>query len=48
MIVYINGQYLAEEGARISIFDRGLLYGDGAGPLTKITRQSVLNVGGSD
>ena len=28
-IVYVNGDYLAEEDARISVFDRGFLFGDG-------------------
>ena len=27
--VYLNGQFLAEEDAKISVFDHGLLYGDG-------------------
>jgi branched-chain amino acid aminotransferase len=29
MIVYINGEFLDEEEARISVFDHGFLYGDG-------------------
>jgi D-alanine transaminase len=28
-IVYVNGAYLPEEDARISIFDRGFIFGDG-------------------
>ncbi len=27
--VYINGQYVDKENATISVFDHGLLYGDG-------------------
>ena len=27
--VYINGEYLAKENAKISIFDRGFIFGDG-------------------
>ena len=27
--VYINGEYFAKEDAKISVFDHGLLYGDG-------------------
>lgn len=27
--IYINGQYYAKENAKISVFDHGLLYGDG-------------------
>lgn len=29
MIVYLNGQYVPAEEARVSVFDRGFLYGDG-------------------
>ena len=29
MIVYLNGQFVPEEDARVSVFDRGFLYGDG-------------------
>lgn len=29
MIVYLNGEYLPAEQARISPFDRGFLFGDG-------------------
>jgi len=28
-IIYINGKFYAEENAKISVFDHGLLYGDG-------------------
>src|SRR5581483_7972043 len=29
MIVYLNGQFVPEEQAVVSVFDRGFLYGDG-------------------
>src|SRR2546422_8771556 len=29
MIVFLNGQFVAEEQAVVSVFDRGFLYGDG-------------------
>ena len=29
MIVYLNGQFLPIEEARISVLDRGFIYGDG-------------------
>jgi branched-chain amino acid aminotransferase len=29
MLVYFNGRFVPEEEAKVSIFDRGLLYGDG-------------------
>ena len=28
-IVYVNGEYTPEESAKISIFDRGFIFGDG-------------------
>ena len=30
MLIYIDGQFLPKEQAKISVFDHGLLYGDGA------------------
>jgi branched-chain amino acid aminotransferase len=29
LIVYLNGEYIPAEEARVSVFDRGFLYGDG-------------------
>ena len=29
MIIYLNGEYMPAEKARISPFDRGFLFGDG-------------------
>ncbi|MDG1832053.1 MAG: aminotransferase class IV, partial [Verrucomicrobiota bacterium] len=29
VIVFLNGQFLPEEEAKVSVFDRGFLYGDG-------------------
>ena len=29
MIIYIDGKFYPEEEAKISVFDHGLLYGDG-------------------
>jgi branched chain amino acid aminotransferase apoenzyme (EC 2.6.1.42) len=29
LVVYLDGQFLKKEEARISVFDRGVLYGDG-------------------
>ncbi|MGI8966521.1 MAG: aminotransferase class IV, partial [Limisphaerales bacterium] len=29
MHVFLNGQFVADEQARVSVFDRGFLYGDG-------------------
>ena len=30
MDVYLNGEFVPEEEASVSVFDRGFLYGDGA------------------
>ena len=29
MIIYIDGNYLPDDQAKISVFDHGFLYGDG-------------------
>ncbi|MGZ3559167.1 MAG: branched-chain-amino-acid transaminase, partial [Thermodesulfobacteriota bacterium] len=29
MIVYVNGSFVSEEEAKVSVFDHGFLYGDG-------------------
>ncbi|MEG0578779.1 MAG: aminotransferase class IV, partial [Niameybacter sp.] len=28
-IIYLDGQYVPEEEAKVSVFDHGVLYGDG-------------------
>jgi D-alanine transaminase len=35
-IAYVNGQFVAEDEARISIFDRGFLFGDGVYEVTPV------------
>ena len=35
MVAYVNGSYVREEEARISIFDRGLVFGDGVFDTTR-------------
>ena len=30
MDVFLNGEFVSEESAMVSVFDRGLMYGDGA------------------
>jgi branched-chain amino acid aminotransferase len=35
MISYVNGEYLSDEEAKISVFDRGLLFGDAVFDLTR-------------
>jgi len=39
MKIYIDGKYYDEKNAKISVFDHGLLYGDG------ILRGSALTTG---
>ena len=37
-IVYVNGEYVTARDARISIFDRGFLFGDGIYEVTAVER----------
>lgn len=41
-IVYLNGKYLPENEARISIFDRGFLFGDGVYEVTSVLAGKLL------
>ncbi len=44
--VYVNGKYVAEEDASISIFDRGFLFADGVYEVTSVVEGKLLdNVG---
>src|SRR5690349_13891777 len=38
MIVFLNGQFVPEEQATISVFDRSFLYGDGLFESLRVTR----------
>ena len=38
MIVFLNGSFIPEEQAKVSIFDRGFLYGDGLFEVMRISR----------
>ena len=42
-IVYVNGQYLPEEEATVSIFDRGFLMADGVYEVTSVLEVPALN-----
>ncbi len=44
--VYVNGEYLPEEGAKISIFDRGFLMADGVYEVTSILDGKMLDFAG--
>lgn len=45
-IVYINGQYVPEGEARVSIFDRGFLMADGVYELTSVLEGRILDFEG--
>ncbi len=42
-IVYVNGAYLAARDARISIFDRGFLFGDGIYEVTAVLESKLID-----
>ena len=45
-IVYVNGEYVTEDKAQISIFDRGFLFADGVYEVTSVLRVITLTAGG--
>ena len=44
--VYLNGSYLAEEDAKISVFDRGFLFADGIYEVTSVLEGKLLDFPG--
>jgi D-alanine transaminase len=42
-IVYVNGDYLAEEDAKISVFDRGFLFADGIYEVTSVLHGRLVD-----
>ena len=44
--VYVNGEYLPEEDAKISIFDRGFLFADGVYEVTSVLGGKILDFEG--
>lgn len=42
-IVYVNGEYLPEQDAKISVFDRGFLFADGVYEVAAIVRGRLLD-----
>ena len=44
--VYVNGQYLPEEEAKVSIFDRGFLMADGAYEVTSVIGAKLIDFDG--
>ena len=45
-IVYVNGEYLPEEDAKISIFDRGFLMADGVYEVTSVLDGKLIDFDG--
>jgi len=45
-IVYVNGEYLAEEDAKVSIFDRGFLFADGVYEVTSVLDRKIVEFPG--
>ena len=39
-IVYVNGEYVPESEAKISVFDRGFLFADGVYEVTSVLERS--------
>ena len=44
--VYVNGEYLPEEEAKISIFDRGFLMADGVYEVTSVLDGKLVDFDG--
>ena len=42
-IVYLNGSYLPEEEAKVSVFDRAFLFGDGVYEVTAVVESQLLD-----
>ncbi len=42
-VVYVNGEYLAEEDAKISVFDRGFLFADGAYEVSSVLHGKLID-----
>lgn len=45
-IVYVNGDYLPEEEAKISVFDRGFLFADGVYEVTSVLDGKLIDLPG--
>ncbi len=45
-IVYVNGAYLPEEEAKISVFDRGFLFADGVYEVSSVLRRKLIDNSG--
>ncbi len=45
-IVYVNGEYLPEDEAKISVFDRGFLFADGVYEVTSVLKGQLIDNAG--
>ncbi|MEM6824879.1 MAG: D-amino-acid transaminase [Pseudomonadota bacterium] len=45
-IVYVNGDYVAEEAAMVSVFDRGFLFADGVYEVTSVLGGKLIDFAG--
>ncbi len=45
-IVYVNGEYLPEEEAKVSVFDRGFLFADGVYEVTSVLDGKLIDFDG--
>ena len=45
-IVYVNGEYVTEDKAKISIFDRGFLFADGVYEVTSVLKRKLIDFQG--
>ncbi|MEL7175239.1 MAG: D-amino-acid transaminase [Pseudomonadota bacterium] len=45
-IVYVNGDYVAEEDAKVSVFDRGFLFADGVYEVTSVLGGKLIDFDG--
>ena len=45
-IVYVNGDYLPEEEAKVSVFDRGFLFADGVYEVTSVLGGKLIDFDG--
>ncbi|WP_413719147.1 D-amino-acid transaminase [Silicimonas sp. MF1-12-2] len=45
-IVYVNGEFLPEEKAKVSVFDRGFLFADGVYEVTSVLGGKLIDFGG--
>ena len=44
--VYVNGEYVSEEDAKISVFDRGFLFADGVYEVTSVLEGKLVDFDG--